>query len=139
MVCSETRWITVTGFVWCLRQARAIRCSSRAGFQGRSQLTTTLAFCRFRPVLPESVLRKHAAIGIVLEQLDFRAAAPLRHRTGVQRISDLHALAEILDQLQHARPFGKNDHFDVPVVAAFLQDLLQLGKLGQVRSSGSRM
>ena len=44
MVPSETRWMTVTGRVWCLRQARAMRCSSRAGFQGRSQLMTTLAF-----------------------------------------------------------------------------------------------
>ena len=38
------------GRVWCLRQARAMRCSSLAGFQGRSQLMTTLAVCRLSPV-----------------------------------------------------------------------------------------
>ena len=54
---SETRLMTVTGRVWCLRQARAMRCSSLAGFQGKSQLMTTLAFCRFNPAAPESVLR----------------------------------------------------------------------------------
>ena len=69
MVFSETRLMTVTGRVWCLRQARAMRCSSLAGFQGRSQLMTTLAAWRFSPVAPESVLRKTRQSGSDLKAL----------------------------------------------------------------------
>ena len=61
--------MTVTGLVWCLRQARAMRCSSLAGFHGRSQLMTTLAVCRLRPVAPLSVLRKTRQLGSLLKTL----------------------------------------------------------------------
>ncbi len=69
MLFSETKLMTVTGRVWCLRQARAMRCSSFAGFQGRSQLMTTLAVWRFSPAAPESVLRKTRQAGSDLKAL----------------------------------------------------------------------
>jgi hypothetical protein len=59
----------VTERAWPLRQARAMRCSSFAGFHGRSMLITALAACRFRPTLLLSVERNSRQAGSFLNRL----------------------------------------------------------------------
>ena len=66
---SQTRLTTVTERVWFLRQARAMRCSSFAGFHGRSTLTTALAACRLSPTLPLSVDRNSRQAGSCLKRM----------------------------------------------------------------------
>lgn len=58
IVCSVTSTYTCTGRFWPMRWAREIRCSSTAGFQGKSTLMTVLAAWRFRSVAPALVVRK---------------------------------------------------------------------------------
>ena len=50
-------------------QARAIRCSSFAGFQGRSRLMTAFATCRFKPTPPLSEERKTLQSGSSLNRM----------------------------------------------------------------------
>ena len=121
--------MTVTGRVWCLRQARAMRCSSLAGFQGRSQLMTTLAFWRFRPAAPESVLRKTRQCGSDLKALisarrRFWGTVPV-----CQAKPSLSRSAQLARQFEHPLPFGEDDDLDVGVVAAFFEELLQFRQL----------
>ena len=52
-----------------MRWARAIRCSSTAGFQGRSTLITVLAACRFRPDRAGVGGQKQPAVGVGLESV----------------------------------------------------------------------
>ena len=113
MVFSETRLMTVTGRVWCLRQARAMRCSSLAGFHGRSQLMTTLAFWRFRPAAPESVLRKTRQCGS-----DLKALISARRRfCGTVPVCQAKPSSSrsqrLAHQFEHPLPFGKDDHLHV--------------------------
>lgn len=46
-----------TGRFWPMRWMRAMRCSSSAGFHGKSILTSVEACCKFKPVAPASVDR----------------------------------------------------------------------------------
>ena len=62
-----------------LRQARAIRCSSFAGFHGKSTFTTALAACKLSPTLPLSVERNSRQAGSCLEPHDLGAPALLRY------------------------------------------------------------
>ena len=66
---SQTRLTTVTERVWFLRQARAMRCSSLAGFHGRSTLITALATWRLSPTLPLSVDRNSRHAGSFLNRV----------------------------------------------------------------------
>ncbi len=81
-------------------------------------------------MLPESVLRKTRALRAALEQLDLGPAATLRHGPGVPGITELHALAQLPHQHEHALPFRKNEHLHIFVVAALRKDLSQFLKLG---------
>ena len=73
---------------------------------------------------------ENAALGVGLEGVDFSAAALLRDGAGVPGKAEFETAAQVPHQIQHPLPFGKNNHFDVPIVTAFLQDFFQLFKLG---------
>ncbi len=64
-----------------------------------------------------------------LEGVDLGAAAFLGHGAGVPGEAELEPLAQPAHQFQHALPFGEDDDLHVGVVAAFFEDLLQLGQL----------
>jgi hypothetical protein len=68
MLCSVTRLMTSTVRIWFFRQARAMRCSSFAGFHGRSRLITELAIWRLSPTLPLSVERNSRQSGSRLKR-----------------------------------------------------------------------
>ena len=76
-----TKLTTCTPRDWPMRCTRPMRCSSTAGFHGRSMLTTTAAACcRFRPDAAGVGGQEQAAVGIVVEALDQRAALARRAR-----------------------------------------------------------
>ena len=80
MVPWPTKLTTCTPRDWPMRCTRPMRCSSTAGFHGRSMFTTTdAACCRFRPTPPASVDRNRRHRGIVVKALDQRAALLARH------------------------------------------------------------
>ena len=130
IVSSATRLTTVTERVWFLRQARAMRCSSLAGFHGRSTLTTALATCRLSPTLPLSVDRNSRQAGSLLEAVDLGAAALLRHRAGVPGGLDAHFAREFAHHCQHPLPFGEDDDLAIRLFEQIAEDALQLLELG---------
>ena len=81
MLSSVTRLMTSTVRIWFFRQARAMRCSSFAGFHGRSRLITELAIWRLSPTLPLVRRKEQPTVRITLEARDLCAAAVLRHRS----------------------------------------------------------
>ena len=80
IVPSVTRMYTCTGLFWPILCARAILCSSTAGFHGRSTLTTVSAACRFSPVAPAFVAMKSAHRGSRWNRLTSACLLGLRHR-----------------------------------------------------------
>ena len=58
-----TKLTTRTGCLWPSRCTRPIRCSSTAGFHGRSMFSTTEACCKFSPTPPASVDRNARQFG----------------------------------------------------------------------------
>ena len=91
---------------------------------------TTLAFCRLRPVLPLSVLRKTRQLGSDLKALISARRRRQRDGAGVPREAEVEAFAKVAHEFQHAFPFAEDDEFHAGIIAAFLEDFFQLGQLG---------
>ncbi len=107
-----------------MRWARAMRCSSTAGFQGRSTLITVLAACRFRPVEPALVVRTAGTRG----RSGTRAPVLpllLRHRAVEPHVVELALLEQRLDQVQHRRPFGEQHDLAVRSPEQLLEQFVQ--------------
>ena len=129
MLSSVTRLITSTVRIWFLRQARAMRCSSFAGFHGRSRLITALAVCRLSPTLPLSVDRNSRHSGSCLK----RAISARRRSCGTEPVCQATSSPQILRHLahqgQHALPFREHDHLAVRIGEQFGQHPLELLQL----------
>ena len=132
MVCSLTRLMTVTGRVWCLRQARAIRCSRRAGFQGWSMLTTVSATWRLSPHAAGFGGEEQPAFGIGAKPPDLGPALRLRDAARVPGELDTGGDRVLAHQLQHPHPLGEHDDLPPRVLQEIGQQPLDLLHLGTV-------
>ncbi len=116
-----------------------MRCSSLAGFHGRSQLITTLAFCRFSPAAPESVLKNSRHFGSDLNKL----ISARRRFCGTEPVC--HAKPKSSRRHSSATNWSMRSHSEntITFTPSFSRHSSRIRSnstsLGQVRSSGSRM
>src|SRR6202022_2974049 len=111
--------MTVTERVWFLRHARAIRCSSLAGFHGRSTFTHAAAVGG----------QKQPASRILLESHDLGAPTLLRHRPRMPRRLHAHLGCELAHQLEHALPLGEHDDLAIRLFEEVAQNAFELLEL----------
>ena len=133
---SHTRLTTVTERVWFLRQARAMRCSSLAGFHGRSTFTTALADLQVQADAAAVGGEEQPAGRVLLEAVDLGAAALLRHRAGVPGRLHPHLGGELAHQLEHALPLREHDDLAVGLLQQIAEDAFQLLELGADAAGG---
>lgn len=103
-----TRFITWYSSDQCGRCM--MRCSSTAGFQGKSRFMIVAAACRFSPVLSASVDREHTAFGQVGEIVHKIFSLDRRHTT-MQIFVVYIALVKPSHESRHAFPLAEHHHF----------------------------
>ena len=126
---SVTKLTTVTARFWPLRQARAMRCSSLAGFQGRSRLMTALATWRLRPTAPASDERNSRQAGSSRK----RAISARRLSWGTSPVCQAHSTpisaASLPHEIEHFHPFGEDDDLARRLLEELRRIRLQLFEL----------
>ena len=136
---SVTILITSTERIWFLRQARAIRCSSLAGFHGRSTLIDGAGDLEVEPDAAAVGGQKQPAGRVMLEAVDLGAAALLGQRSGVPGDLDAHLAGQFADHDQHPLPFGEHDDLAVGLGEQSPSTASSSSSLGLIRQVGSRI
>ena len=111
-----------------------MRCSSTAGFHGRSMLTTdAAACCRFSPTPPASVERNNAAVRVVAEAVDQlpRACSAARRRGTARGPSPRFAGGARCSSCM-PQPLAEDDHLGVGSLEQLVEQRRQLVGLDAV-------
>ena len=106
-----------------------MRCSSTAGFHGRSMFSTTEACCRFSPTPPASVDRNARQLRIVAEAIHQVLALRPRNAAVEQDVLPLPALEPPPQQLVHAEPLAEHHRLGARPLEQLVQQLDRLVRL----------